>query len=157
MVEGSFLDGHGDGVRAEGAVEVVEVVGGMGELVEVSFDCVEVAAGDGSGEGVFGAEGFDVFVGGFDEDFEGGPGGISVDAGLFGKGESGIHEGDEIVAGHDGGGMIEGFSFFVDTVGLHADDTGQLFQGGNGFIVAFIKTPGALYHTDGGIHGGKGL
>ena len=109
MVQCSFFDGHGDGVRAEGAVEVVEVVGGVGELGEMTFDGIDVAAGDGSGEGFFGAEVFDIFKGGFDEDFEGGPGGKSVDAGVFGEGEGGVHEGDEIVAGHNGGGVIEGF------------------------------------------------
>jgi len=32
-----------------------------------------------------------------------------------------------------------------------------LFQYGYGFIVAFVKTIGALNHADGGLDGGKGL
>ena len=96
----------------------------------MSFDGVDVAAGDGAGKGVFGAEGFDIFMGGFYEDFECGPGGGAVDAGLFGEGEGGVHEGDEIVTGDNGGGVIEGFCFFVDAVWFHAEGMGQLFQDG---------------------------
>ena len=34
---------------------------------------------------------------------------------------------------------------------------GQFFQDENSFVVAFVKTPGALDHADGGLDGGEGL